>query len=244
MTVRWSLLVTVAVAASVLAVPAHAEPQLVGAVGDARQVIVVEAPHWSATEGTLTAYERDGKTWRTVQPTVRAQLGYGGLVRGDRRRQGTGTTPTGVYEILSGFGRKANPGTALAYIRVDRDDVWPYDPRRPRTYNVFQDAAANWRRYGNYVEYLWDMGMQYNYVAVLDYNLPTGPITTDARGIRRSTTPPNTARGGGIFLHVDNGKKTAGCIAVKESVMRDLMRWLDPTKDPVIVIRVRNSSTE
>jgi L,D-peptidoglycan transpeptidase YkuD (ErfK/YbiS/YcfS/YnhG family) len=207
-------------------------------IGDAQQVIVVEAPRWSATEGTLTAYERDGTSWRIVQPTVRAQLGYGGMVRGDRRRQGTGTTPTGVYEILSGFGRKADPGTELDYIKVDRNDVWPYDPRHPRTYNVFQDAPSNWRSYGKYVEYLWDMGMQYNYVAVLDFNLPAGPITTNERGIRRSTSPPNTSRGGGIFLHVDNGKKTAGCIAVKESAMRDLMRWLDPAKDPVIVIRV------
>jgi L,D-peptidoglycan transpeptidase YkuD (ErfK/YbiS/YcfS/YnhG family) len=216
----------------------HAAPAPDPRIGDAEQVIVVEAQRWSATEGTLTAYERDGNTWRTVQSQVRAQLGYGGLVRGDRRRQGTGTTPTGVYGILSSFGRKTDPGTALDYIRVDRDDVWPYDPRRPQTYNVFQDAPVNWQRYGNYVEYLWDMGMQYNYVAVLDYNLPTGPITTNARGIRRSTTPPNTNLGGGIFLHVDNGNKTAGCIAVKEPVMRNLMRWLDPQKKPAIVIRI------
>lgn len=207
-------------------------------IGDARQVIVVEAPRWSATEGTLTTYERvDGK-WKVVQPTVRAQLGYGGMVRGDRRRQGTGTTPTGVYDILSGFGRKADPGTGLDYIAVDRDDVWPYNPRVPSTYNVFQSAPRKWKSYGSYVEYLWDMGMQYNYVAVLDFNLPKGPIRTDKRGIRRSTTPPDTSRGGGIFLHVDNGRKTAGCIAIRESVMRNIMRWLDPKKDPVFVIRV------
>ena len=32
--------------------------------------------------------------------------------------------------------------------------------------------------------------------------------------------------------------RTAGCIAVKKLVMRNLMKWLDPKKDPVIVIRV------
>jgi L,D-peptidoglycan transpeptidase YkuD (ErfK/YbiS/YcfS/YnhG family) len=217
---------------------AHATSVPDARVGSAQQVIVVEAPRWSATEGTLTAYELVGTEWMVIQPTVRAQLGYGGMVRGDRRRQGTGTTPTGVYDILSGFGRKKNPGTQLTYTAVDRDDVWPYNPRVPSTYNVFQDAPRKWKSYGGYVEYLWDLGMQYNYVAVLDYNLPSGPIRTDKRGIRRSTTPPNTSRGGGIFLHVDNGRKTAGCIAVKEPVMRDLMRWLDPQKDPVMVIRV------
>jgi L,D-peptidoglycan transpeptidase YkuD (ErfK/YbiS/YcfS/YnhG family) len=207
-------------------------------VGDARQVIVVEAPKWSSTEGTLTAFEKRGDDWVVVQPTVRAQLGYGGLVRGDRRRQGTGTVPTGVFDILSGFGRRADPGTELEYIQVDRNDAWTYNPKVPSTYNVFQDADRSWTSYGGYVEELWDMGMQYDYVAVLDYNLPEGPIRPDAKGIRRSAEPPDTTRGGGIFLHVDNGNKTAGCVAVKRTVMRDLMRWLDPDRDPVIVIRV------
>jgi L,D-peptidoglycan transpeptidase YkuD (ErfK/YbiS/YcfS/YnhG family) len=207
-------------------------------VGDARQVIVVNADSWRATEGTLIAYERTADGWRVVQPEVRAQLGYGGMVRGDRRRQGTGTTPTGVYEILSAFGRKPDPGTALDYRRVDRDDAWTYNPRVPRTYNIYQDVDRSWKSYGGYVEELWNMGMQYDYVTVLDYNLPRGPITTNARGVRVTDAPGDTRRGGGIFLHVDNGNKTAGCIAVKRSVMRSLMTWLDPEKSPVIVIEV------
>ena len=224
---------------SLTAIPsAHATSVPDSRVGDARQVIVVEAPRWSSTEGTLTAFEKRDGNWQVVQPTVRAQLGYGGLVRGDRRRQGTGTVPTGVFEILSGFGRKADPGTALDYIQVDRNDAWTYNPRVPSTYNVFQDADRSWKSYGGYVEELWDMGYQYDYVAVLDYNLPEGPIRTGAEGVRRSTNPPDTSRGGGIFLHVDNGNKTAGCIAVTKRVMRDLMTWMDPKKDPVIVIRV------
>jgi len=207
-------------------------------VGDARQVIVVTADSWRATEGTLTAYERTGDGWRVVQPEVRAQLGYGGMVRGDRRRQGTGTTPTGIYDILNGFGRKPDPGTALDYRQVDRDDAWTYNPRVPRTYNIYQDADRSWKSYGGYVEELWDMGMQYDYVAVLDYNLPRGPITTNARGVRVTNNPGNLQRGGGIFLHVDNGNETAGCIAVERAVMRALMRWLDPDESPVIVIEV------
>lgn len=224
---------------SLTAIPsAHATSVPDSRVGDARQVIVVEAPRWSSTEGTLTAFEKRGGNWQVVQSPVRAQLGYGGLVRGDRRRQGTGTVPTGVFEILSGFGRKADPGTALDYIQVDRNDAWTYNPRVPSTYNVFQDADRSWKSYGGYVEELWDMGYQYDYVAVLDYNLPEGPIRTGANGVRRSSNPPDTSRGGGIFLHVDNGNKTAGCIAVTKKVMRDLMTWMDPKKDPVIVIRV------
>ena len=220
------------------AASADALPVPEGRVGDARQVIVVTAPKWRSTQGTLATYEKRGGSWRVVQSEIRTQLGYGGLVRGDRRRQGTGTVPTGVFDILSGFGRKADPGTALDYTQVDRNDAWTYNPRVPSTYNVFQNVDRSWKSYGGYVEQLWDMGMQYDYVAVLDYNLPEGPIRTGAKGVRRSAEPPNTSRGGGIFLHVDNGNKTAGCIAVKKKAMREIMQWLDPKKDPVIVIRV------
>ena len=217
---------------------ADALPVPEGRIGDAKQVIVVTAPSWKATEGTLATYEKRGGQWRVVKPEMRTQLGYGGMVRGDKRRQGTGTTPTGVYEILNGFGRKADPGTELDYIRVDRNDAWTYNPKVPSTYNVFQDADRSWKSYGGYVEDLWDMGYQYDYVAVLDYNLPEGPIRTGANGVRRSSNPPDTGRGGGIFLHVDNGNKTAGCIAVKKKQMREIMQWLDPDRDPVMVIRV------
>ena len=70
----------------------------------------------------------------------------------------------------------------------------------------------------------------------MDYNLPAGAITTDANGIRRATTPANTAAGGGIFLHVSDGRKTTGCIAVSRKVMRSILRWLNPATHPIIVV--------
>ena len=207
-------------------------------VGDAQQVIVVTAPSYAATEGTLSAYELKAGAWVEVQKPIRAQLGYGGLVRGDNRRQGTGTTPTGTYAVTNAFGRKADPGTALDYVRVDRNDAWTYNPKVPSTYNVFQDAPRSWKSYGNYVEELWNMGTQYNYVAVLDYNFPEGEIRTGKNGVRRTNSPANTRMGGGIFLHVDNGKKTAGCISIEQAAMRKILRWLDPDQEPVISIKV------
>jgi L,D-peptidoglycan transpeptidase YkuD (ErfK/YbiS/YcfS/YnhG family) len=173
-----------------------------------------------------------------VQGNTRAQLGYGGLVKADARRQGTGTTPIGTFAITSAFGRAKNPGTTVDYIRVDRNDAWTYNPRVPSTYNIFQSVNKSWRSYGNYVEMLWDYGYQYDYVAVMDFNLPAGPIRTKPNGVRVTNKPGDLRRGGGIFLHVDNGKKTAGCIAIDRSVMKEVMSWLDPTKNPVIVVEL------
>jgi L,D-peptidoglycan transpeptidase YkuD (ErfK/YbiS/YcfS/YnhG family) len=230
---RLSAISAVLILSGVAAGPAHAADQV-------EQMVYVTAPTTSATQGWVRTYERRGKgPWKAVTPAVRAWFGYGGLVAGDQRRQGTGTTPIGRYAFVSGFGRLADPGTKLRYKQFDRNDAWTYNPAYPRTYNVFQTANRDWRNYGKFVERLWSYGRQYSYVAVLDYNLPTGPITRGADGVRRSTVPPNTQRGGGIFLHVDNGKPTAGCIGIPMKAMRDIMRWIDPKKDPHIVIAVR-----
>lgn len=230
-----------ALIASVLSMPiAHAAPPApsdIPGIGSAEQLIVVQAPSMRSTTATLRAYERDsGGAWREVMGATPAFLGYGGLAPGSRRRQGTGTTPTGAYEILRGFGRSADPGTSLPYVRVDRNDAWTYNPRVPSTYNLFQDAPVSWASYGRYVERLWAMGRQYDYVAVLDYNLPDGAVTRTSRGVRRTGEPADTRAGGGIFLHVSKGQPTAGCISIERSRMRELLRWLEPEHSPVIAI--------
>lgn len=205
------------------------------------QVIVVTAASWSSTTATLRAYERTGDGWRTVVAGTPALLGYGGLVPAKERRQGTGKTPAGKFAITWAFGSKPDPGTALRYRQFDRQDAWTYNPADPSTYNIFQTADRNWDSYGRYVEKLHTYGKQYRYVAVLDFNLPAGPIVRGPDGVRRAKAPADTKLGGGIFLHVSNGERTAGCIAISEPVMRQLLQWLDPGAKPTIVIGTKDS---
>ena len=206
-------------------------------VGSARQLIIVTAPNWRSRTGQVTAFERDADGgWQEVLGPTPAMLGYSGLAPSSERRQGTGKTPTGTFRIVSTFGRKPNPGTSMPYRQVDRNDAWTYDPRVPSTYNMMQTVRRSWKAYGGYVEHLWSYGVQYDYVAVLDYNLPRGEIRRGADGVRRTEQPADTSKGGGIFLHASNGTVTAGCIAIPVQQMRDITAWLDPAKEPVIVI--------
>lgn len=229
-----------------LAPPAAAlplgDPEGLAGIGDAQQVIVVVASNRRSTTAELRTYERrtDG-SWAQVHGPVTATLGWSGLIPGERRRQGTGKTPMGTYALADAFGRRANPGTAMPYHRFDRDDAWTYYPKVPSTYNILQTADRKWRSYGTYVEHLWSYGSQYRYVVVLDYNLPQGRVTTDSNGIRRTSEPANTRLGGGIFLHVSNGRRTAGCIAIPEHQMRRILTWLKPAANPTIVIGTERS---
>ena len=239
MTIARGVTALIALAAAVALSP-HASAVTPGdlpGTANAQQVIIVTSTDYRSTRALLSTYEQspDGR-WVEVLTDVPAFVGARGIVPGASRRQGTNTTPAGTYAITSGFGRKPNPGTTLPYVKVDRNDAWTYNPKVPDTYNVFQTAPVSWASYGKYVERLWKMGRQYDYVAVLDYNLPVGTITTDARGIRRTDMPANTRAGGGIFLHVSKGEPTAGCISISEGTMREVMDWLDLKRNPVIVI--------
>lgn len=247
---RWLVIVAMvaALVAAAAGVPAAAapppyHPSRLAHVDGADQVVVVTAPSWSSTHATLRAYERTARGWRQVVAATPARLGWSGLAPARERRQGTGKTPAGTFAIPHAFGRLADPGTRLPYRQFDRNDAWTYDPRHPSTYNLFQTADVSWRSYGGYVERLWEYGSQYRYVAVLDYNLPGGTVTTGPDGIRRTDAPANTRAGGGIFLHVSNGTKTAGCVAIPQAAMRQVLRWLDPAKHPRIVIGPESAIT-
>ena len=200
------------------------------------QVVLVTARSLSSTTATLATLERSAEGWTQIGPSTKVFIGRHGLTPGTQRRQSTGTTPMGTYQLNAAFGRLPDPGAKLPYTQIDRNDAWTYNPTDPSTYNLFQSVNRSWRAYGGYVEHLWQLGPQYDYVVTTSFNEPSGPIATGADGIRRSAQPSNTTRGGGIFLHVSKGEPTVGCVSMPRATMLRVVRWLDPARHPVVVI--------
>ena len=138
------------------------------------------------------------------------------------------------------FGNRPDPGSRLRYRRADGNDVWPYEPRDPATYNVYQpyrSSASHWR--AGYRERLASYGVQYAHAVVLGYNLPGGVHWSAARRQYVASQRADIRRGGGIFLHVQRGRYTAGCVAGPLPDIRWVVRWLDPSKRPRIVMGPR-----
>ncbi|MDD2858839.1 MAG: L,D-transpeptidase family protein [Candidatus Nanopelagicales bacterium] len=235
-------------AAITLLVPATtagaSTPGILDAITASDQVVLVTGPSTRATRGTLRRFARVQGAWTPVGAPSPVLLGRSGLVDGSRRVQSSGTTPMGTYRLASAFGRAADPGSRLPYVRVDRDDAWTYNPQVPSTYNLFQSAARSWAGYGRYVEHLWQMGPQYDYVVTTDFNEPpVASVRRGADGVRRTSQPSDTRRGGGIFLHVSKGEPTAGCVSMPRAAMRTLVTWLDPASNPVVVITTTSRLT-
>ena len=214
---------------------------------DSQQVVVVTSRRWGSSHAMLRAYQQDDEgTWHLAKGPWAARVGWNGMVRGDRREQGSGTTPAATFRLGLGFGSRPDPGTGLdRYRRFDKNDYWVYDPKDPRTYNVlepFRSRQAHWRR--SWAEHLRDFGGgQYRYAVVVNFNLPSGVHWSDRLRQRVADEPADTRRGGGIFVHVNGRGATAGCVSVSRDRMVALLRWLDSDDEPRIVIGPRRAIT-
>jgi L,D-peptidoglycan transpeptidase YkuD (ErfK/YbiS/YcfS/YnhG family) len=145
---------------------------------------------------------------RRVAGPWRARVGYHGLSA--HHREGDGTTPLGTFKLGSTlYGIAASPGTALAYHRLVCGDWWDEDPSSP-TYNEFRHVACGRAPpFGGGSEALWRATVAYRYFAVVEYNA--------AR---------TAGRGSGIFLHVDTGRPTNGCVSLPRADLVRTLRWL------------------
>jgi L,D-peptidoglycan transpeptidase YkuD (ErfK/YbiS/YcfS/YnhG family) len=205
-----------------------------------KQLVTVTNSRWSDTTAVMRVWRRRGDSWRLVRGPVRASLGWNGFVRARHRRQSTGTTPAGRFSMRSAFGARRDPGGRLPYRRVDRNDHWPYEPRDPATYNIWQPhkaAGTRWRP--DYAERLAGYPVEYAYSVVLGFNLPRGVHWSRTRRQYVARQPADTRRGGGIFLHVKEKRYTAGCVSAPLRHVRWLVRWLDPVLRPRIVMGPR-----
>ncbi|MHB9864046.1 L,D-transpeptidase family protein [Streptomyces sp. YIM S03343] len=115
-------------------------------------------------------------------------------------------SPTGVYTLSDASGLLPDPGTRLPYTRSTGFDS-------PGTGFEGEPLTG-----------------AFDYVIAIDYNRVPGTSPFDW------TRPLGSQRGGGIWLHVDHGGPTHGCVGIAERHMKDLLLALDPARHPVVVM--------
>lgn len=200
-------------------------PAQLADTGGGNQLITAQAPGTDATSGTVTWWDlRDGQWVRTG--SAPARFGASGLAEGAARRQGTNTTPTGLYGLPFGFGIKAAPsGTRVTY-RPVRDSSWWCQDNDSRSYNRWVEPLPEDCR-ASESEHLISYAEQYAYGLVVGFNYDE----------------PVRGRGAGIFLHVNGRAATAGCVSVPEDAMQRILAWADPAARPHIAIGTADGAT-
>jgi L,D-peptidoglycan transpeptidase YkuD (ErfK/YbiS/YcfS/YnhG family) len=195
-------------------------PNSLRTVDTADQLITVQASRYRTTYASLRLWRRGTEEcWVPVSGPWTARLGATGLR--DRRREGDGTTPTGVYGIGPVmYGNAPNPGVRYRYRKVVCGDWWVEDPASPH-YNTFQHVPCGHRPpFRTNPPGMWQDPVAYRHLAVVEFNM----------------RPVIPGRGSGIFLHVSKGRPTAGCISLPLRQLIATLRWLRPGKRPLIAI--------
>jgi L,D-peptidoglycan transpeptidase YkuD (ErfK/YbiS/YcfS/YnhG family) len=160
----------------------------------------------SGSSATVKACEKRAGSWVSVLGTMRGHVGKRGVAPAGAKREGDLRTPSGTYSLGRGFGQVSSPGVAFRWTVTDSADVW-VDDARSSLYNTWQRKPANGR---------WasaeDLDIAaYRYAQVIEYNTARVP-----------------GRGSAIFLHVDRGSGTAGCVSLPVSSLLKVLRWERP----------------
>ncbi|MFC0596780.1 L,D-transpeptidase family protein [Streptomyces palmae] len=115
-------------------------------------------------------------------------------------------SPRGVFTLSDAGGLRPDPGTRLPYHRS----------------NDFVATGLGFEGES--------LTGAFDYVVAIDYNRVPGASPLDWR------RPLGAERGGGIWIHVDHGGPTHGCVSLSEAHMKKLLHLLDPARHPVIVM--------
>lgn len=182
------------------------------------QIITVTVAEKNDYHAKMNVYEQSPEgLWQRMYKDVPAVTGGQGIMY--NRKQNTYKSPAGDYGFVFAFGIMDNPGVSekYEYRKITDDSYWVLDSDSI-LYNSWVEGKGDF----DDAEHMIDFGYQYNYGMVIDFNYGS-PVKGD---------------GGAIFLHVatEDGKGTGGCIGIAEAELVDIMKWLDPDKNPRIII--------
>ena len=205
-----------------------------------RQAVIVKTANWKAHQGSLQCYERSStnETWKARGESIPIVVGRNGLGwgvglhpavdmethrdGGKEKREGDGRAPAGIFRLSSAFGyapAKEAGGIKLPYLQAT-PSLRCVDDTQSLHYNRIVDSALikpDWKS----AEEMHRPDDQYRMGIVVDHN----------------TNPVVSGRGSCIFIHIWRGadKGTAGCTAMSQENMERLLRWLDPSANPVLI---------
>nr|WP_267224812.1 hypothetical protein [Dyella silvae] len=208
-----------------------------------RQMVLVVTPDWNADHGTLRAYERRQGGWQPAADAQPVTIGHAGAAWGlglnapqavgPQKQEGDGRSAAGVYRIGETFGYAASADTRMPYRALQVSDYCmdvsgsPYYNRIVDARQVGEQAVA-----GSSEPMRRDLHLNGDALYTVGF-----VIEHNAQG--------RAGAGSCIFAHVwrSPGDATAGCTAMPEAAMRQLLAWLKPEDQPVFVLLPQNEYT-
>ena len=200
----------VALLAITSAAPGHAEftPWFANSVGNATQVLSVTGV--GGSDAKLDVWQRSAAGWEPIGSGIPAKIGEKGMSAG--HYDGSMMTPMGIYTLDFSFGTAPNPGGGMQYVQVTPDHWWDGDMKSP-TYNTMQVCEKS------KCPFRTDRASGTENLEIPQY------VHAVVMGVNKQRVPGN---GGAFFLHATDGGPTAGCVALDDGTLVEIIRWLQP----------------
>ncbi|ALN93482.1 hypothetical protein LG3211_4548 [Lysobacter gummosus] len=204
------------------------------------QLVLVTTADWNAPQGQLRRYLFDGHRWLAVGDPAQVTIGRNGSAwgRGLRaapddggpvKREGDGRAPAGMFGIGTAFGYAERASTALPYAAMTSSD-YCIDVSDSPLYNQIVDARKA------------DPEAVKGTTEPMRRDLHAGGDQRYRQGFVIEHNPGRLAGAGScIFAHLWKapGETTAGCTAMDDAAMAELLAWLRPQARPVFVLLPR-----
>ena len=207
-----------------------------------QQLLVVSSDGFTNNKATLQAYEREGSTWVKVFEPAKVNLGRKGLAWGEGlmefdhladeplKYEGDGKSPAGLFPLELFFGYEKND-FRFPYLQVNEDTLC-VDDSSAQTYNrIIQEKEHH--KFKSF-EFMKRQDRLYHLGIVVGHNKER-----------------LAQRGSCIFIHIEkytaavpeaglvsarsNTLPTAGCTSMHEDRLLEIMRWLDKSKNPLLL---------
>ncbi|HHD79731.1 MAG TPA: hypothetical protein ENK98_08910 [Epsilonproteobacteria bacterium] len=198
-------------------------------IPDTKQLIVVSTKNWSTSNGTLQRYEKENKHWHKVGKAIDIKLGRNGLGWGIGlhttpkdakiiKKEGDGKAPAGIFELKQAFGYF--PFVVDYPYEVYKATNHCVDDVNSKFYNKIVDSTKVNVDYKS-KEHMRFAKNYYKYGIVVNHN------HIDETGAKKGA-------GSCIFIHIKS-VPTAGCTVMREDQMKEMIKWLDAKKHPLLV---------
>ena len=181
------------------------------------QLLVVYNYKPESFVAVFVALEKIGNKWIVKQNPIEAGIGKKGFALPQSKIEGDGKSPTGIFKLGKLFSYEKQTNTLLENQQTTSEDKW-IDDIQSDDYNKYVKGATKAKSFEN----LLLKKDTYKYCIVIEYN----------------TNPVVKGKGSAIFFHLalQAVSFTAGCVAIKEEYMEEMVNWLDSKQNPTIIM--------
>ena len=175
-----------------------------------RQLLVVD---YAIAGYKIYPCQKDKGIWMSGLPSSVVSIGKKGIIAAQNKMEGDLKTPAGLYLLGTAFGT-TDLRLRFPYRKLTIDDKF-VDDINSKQYNRWVRGKTDAASYEPMLKY-------YRYGIVINYNMD----------------PVIPGKGSAIFIHNWSilEEPTSGCIAMAESNLITILRWLNKKSNPMVLI--------